>query len=241
MIRAAVEDEPAVVLLQELPVATLTRLHAWSGYQAFGAVASRPRLPPRIATKLTDLHAGLLRSALEGQANAILLAPDLRGSDAGSVFLNARRFRNREAARLALPLGARVAWARERRVCHAVRATLGDGRTLVVANLHATNYRPDKRIADVELLRAAAFADAVAQRDEPIVLGGDFNVTVVSSPTLRALSTPEWGFSAARPGVDHVLVRGLTVTSPETRWPDERRRVDARLMSDHAPVDVVVE
>ena len=58
------------------------------------------------------------------------------------------------------------------------------------------------------------------------MLGGDFNVTVVSSPTLRQLATGEWGFSPAGPGLDHVLVRGLAVVGPETPWPPERREHD---------------
>lgn len=238
MIRTAA-DGAAIVLLQELPVSALARLESWSGFRAFGAVAARPRLPAELATRLTDLRPGLIRSALEGQANAILVEPSLQTADLGAIVLNARRFRDREADALELTLRARLAWAAERRVCHAVRVTLGDARTAVVANLHATSYRPDKRVADRELLRAATFADGLARPGEPVVLGGDFNVTVVSSPTLRALAGAEWGFSEAGPGLDHVLVRGLP-SSPEARWPDERRRTNGALMSDHAPVEVEV-
>jgi endonuclease/exonuclease/phosphatase family metal-dependent hydrolase len=125
-------------------------------------------------------------------------------------------------------------------VVHAVRVTLRDARTAIVANLHATSYRDDKRIADAELLRAAVFAEGIAKHGEAIILGGDFNVTIVSSPTLRALSSDEWGFSAAGPGLDHVLVRGLAVVEPEAAWPPDRRVGDGRRMSDHAPVEVRV-
>jgi hypothetical protein len=34
-------------------------------------------------------------------------------------------------------------------------------------------------------------------------------------------------------------VRGLPSTEPLV-WPEDRRRVDGRLMSDHAPVEVTV-
>jgi endonuclease/exonuclease/phosphatase family metal-dependent hydrolase len=237
MIRLAVEDEPAVVLVQELPVAVLPRLDDWTGYRTFGAVAARPRLPAHLAHRLTEWRPQL-RSALEGQANAILVAPDLAARDHTELVLNPRRFRKREAERLALPLRARVAWAWERRIVHAVRVSFAGSRTALVANLHATHYRPDKRLADAELLRAATFADGVAEPGEPIVLAGDFNVTVVSSPTLRQLATAEWGFTPAGPGLDHVLVRGLEVVEPETPWPPERREHAGRLMSDHPPVDV---
>jgi endonuclease/exonuclease/phosphatase family metal-dependent hydrolase len=121
---------------------------------------------------------------------------------------------------------------------HAVRVSLEDDRTAVVVNLHATNYRPLKRLADVELLRAATFADGIAEPGEAVILGGDFNVTFLSSPRLRLLSTEEWGFSEAGPGVDHVLVRGFQLLEPETKWVPERRQHDGALLSDHAPVDV---
>jgi endonuclease/exonuclease/phosphatase family metal-dependent hydrolase len=122
-----------------------------------------------------------------------------------------------------------------------VRTALPDGRTAIVANLHATSYRKDKRLADAELLRAATFADALAEPGEPVVLAGDFNVTVVTSRALRALATPEWGFSPAGPGLDHVLVRGLPVRTPERHWPDEQRLDEGVLLSDHAPVEIEVE
>ena len=240
MVRLACEDEPAVVVLQELAAAWLGRLADWSGYHAFGDVALRPRLPRRLGERLTDIDPNLLRSAVEGQANAILLHRDLRGSDHTALVLNPRRFRERVAESLALGLRARLAWAKERRVVQAVRVRLRDGRSTLVANLHATSYGPDKRIADAELLRAATFADGLAEPGEPVVLAGDFNVTVVTSPVLRALSGPEWGFSAAGPGLDHVLVRGLEVVRAELRWPDVRRRHEGVLLSDHAPVELEV-
>jgi endonuclease/exonuclease/phosphatase family metal-dependent hydrolase len=239
MLRLAVEDKPALVLLQELPVGALRRLDGWTDYRSFGAVAARPRLPAELGYRLTERFPQL-RSAVEGQANAILVAPHLAARDHTELVLNPRRFRQRESERMALPIEARLAWAWERRVAQAVRVTLDDSRSLFVVNLHATNYRPDHRLADVELLRAASFADSVAEPAEAVALGGDFNVTVVSSPTLRQLSTSEWGFSAAGPGVDHLLIRGLAVVEPEARWPPERRRQEGVLLSDHAPVDVTV-
>jgi endonuclease/exonuclease/phosphatase family metal-dependent hydrolase len=156
------------------------------------------------------------------------------------VVLNPRRFRRREAERLGLSWRARLAWALERRICQVSRLQLADGRVVVAANLHATSHPQDKRLADAELLRAATHVDALAD-GEPVILAGDFNVTTVSSPTLRALSGPEWGFSPAGPGLDHVLVRGLDVVQGERHWPDERRRHAGALLSDHAPVEVVAE
>jgi endonuclease/exonuclease/phosphatase (EEP) superfamily protein YafD len=239
MLRLAVADGPAIVLLQELPVGALRRLEGWTGYRSYGAVAARPRLPAELGYRLTERYPQL-RSAVEGQANAMLVAPGFATRDHTKLVLNARRFRQREAGRMGLRLEARLAWAWERRVAHAIRVRLDESQTVVVANLHATKYAPDRRLADLELLRAASFADSLAARDEPLVLGGDFNVNVDWSPTLRELSTSEWGFSPAGRGVDHVLVRGLEVVQSEARWPQERRRHNGLLLSDHAPVDVRV-
>jgi endonuclease/exonuclease/phosphatase family metal-dependent hydrolase len=65
-------------------------------------------------------------------------------------------------------------------------------------------------------------------------------VRLGQSKTLEELSGPQWGFSAAIPGLDQVLVRGATASRPEP-WPEERRRVGGRLLSDHAPVEVRIE
>jgi endonuclease/exonuclease/phosphatase family metal-dependent hydrolase len=240
MVRLACEDEPTIVVLQELGAATLRRLPAWSGYSVFGDVAARPLLPRSLGGLITDLNPDLIRSAVEGQANAILVAPGLRTSDHQALVLNTKRFRDRLADELGLGLRARLAWARERRIAQAVRVGLSDGRNAVVVNSHLTAW-PDRRLADAELLRAATFADGLAEPEEAVLLAGDFNVTVVSSPTLRALSEPEWGLSAAGPGLDHVLVRGLQVVRPETHWSEDRRRHGEVLLSDHAPVEVEVE
>jgi endonuclease/exonuclease/phosphatase family metal-dependent hydrolase len=121
----------------------------------------------------------------------------------------------------------------------ALRIRRGDG-TFVLANAHITGHK-DKRISDAELLRAAVFVDGFARPDEPILLCGDFNLTVRNSRTLVELMTPEWGFSGATPtGIDHILVRGLRA-GPAFVWPVERRMRNGRVLSDHAPVDVDVE
>jgi len=240
MVKLVCESGPAIVALQELAAGTVPRLEAWSGYAAFGDVAAPARLPRNLGILLTDLDPNRLRSAVEGQANAILVARSLEVTDHRSIVLNPRAFRKRVAEDLGLGVVARLAWARERRICQALRVRLEDGRTVVVGNLHATSFRDDKRVADAELLRAAAFVDGLADPEEPVVLAGDFNVTVVTSPTLRALGTSEWGFSPAGPGLDHVLVRGLMPRGPERQWPEDLRRHGDVLLSDHAPVELEV-
>ena len=238
--RLASADRPAVLCLQELPVWALGQLDDWSGMPAVGAVAQRPHVgpfpsTPEVGRVLTELHHGLLRSAFTGQANAILLGSELQIREHRHVILNPFRFRRAQARRLELGIVERLAWSKERRVCHAVRVQRGED-TLVVGNLHATGF-PDKRVPDAELLRAAVFVDGMAKPGEPVLLCGDFNLSVRNSRTLADLTGAEWGFSGPTPtGIDHVLVRGLDGSAP-VRWPAERRLHEGRLLSDHAPVE----
>ena len=233
-VRLAATGEPALVCLQELPLWSLEYLDDWSGMTAIGVVAARTLVPRELGRRLTALDPGLLRSALTGQGNAMLVAPGLRVVDSSSIVLNPPSFRRR----LAIPVGARIAWAKERRVCQAVRLALPDGRTLSAANLHATSYRLDQRLADAEVLRAAVFLDAVAAPGDVAVLAGDFNLQAGRSQALADLRG--WGFSEPGPGIDHVLVRGAA-SAPERRWPEDRRRIAGALVSDHAPVEVTIE
>jgi endonuclease/exonuclease/phosphatase family metal-dependent hydrolase len=223
MIRLATADEPDILCVQEVPAWALPLF-------TVGHVASRPPLGATLGRLLTSLHHGRLRAAVSGQGNAILVAPHLRVVDRQALTLNPRRFRTQQG----LGRWERLAWAKERRIVQTAR--LSDGtHTFVVANTHLTG-----RFAEAELTRAAWFADSVARPGEPLVFAGDFNLTP-ESEALQALTGPEWGFSAPGPGIDHILVRGAAVS--ETRvWPVERRRrLDGRLLSDHAPVEVDVE
>jgi len=244
-VELAVSDDPEVVCLQELPAWSLSHVAAWTPYTALPALAEPPSLGPLPSTAelgrvVTQLNAGLLRSAFSGQGNAMLVSPRLRVQEEHVCVLNPRRFRRAQASWLGLGPLARVAWAKERRVCQAVR--LSDGsRTLLVANLHATSYPPDERLADAELLRAFVFLDGLGRPGEPVAVGGDFNVTFERSRTLLDLTGEDWGFSCPGSGIDHVLVRNLKIVSGPTRWPPERRERDGALLSDHAPVDLVVE
>jgi endonuclease/exonuclease/phosphatase family metal-dependent hydrolase len=105
------------------------------------------------------------------------------------------------------------------RVCQAVRL---DDR-LVVANVHASPHA-----AQVQVRRALDWLDRLVRQDEPLVLAGDFN----ASMTLP-------GFSAPHGGIDDVLVRGSEASGFEV-WPEERRRQNGVVLSDHAPVELTV-
>jgi hypothetical protein len=239
MVRLASADGPAALCLQELPVWSLSKLEEWTGMRVFGAVAARPKLgSARLGGAITELNHGLLRSAFTGQANAILLGHELRPLADDSIVLNPPGFRRVRARELDLDWRVRLAWAKERRVCHAVRTEAG-GRFLTIANTHCSSV-PDRRCQDGELLRAAVFADAFAEPGDTLVLAGDFNTVIGESTTLEQLASPEWGFSEPIPWLDQVLVRGAKTSRPES-WPKERRRLGGRLLSDHAPVETTIE
>jgi endonuclease/exonuclease/phosphatase family metal-dependent hydrolase len=113
---------------------------------------------------------------------------------------------------------------RERRVVHAVRID----RVGVVADLHASNAGPD--VVARELVRAHAFVDARAAPDEARILAGDFNL---AHPALA-------GYESGGPGLDHILVANAAAT-PTVSWPSERRVRQGRVLSDHAPVERLVD
>jgi len=150
MVRLATEDRPDVLCLQEVPLWALSRLPRWTGMNVRHVVTRRAVLGAWLGGAITRLHNGFFRSALAGQANAILLAPGLEPREHRWLRIDEHR--------------------REPRMCHAIRL---DG--LVVANLHATNDFRDPKVPAAEVVRAEAFVTDVASGD-PCVLAGDFNL-----------------------------------------------------------------
>jgi endonuclease/exonuclease/phosphatase family metal-dependent hydrolase len=216
-VELAAKGGPAVLCLQELPLWSLRHLEGWSGMAVFSA-RTRHRLG-RLGRRPTDVHHGVLRSLLTGQANAILVAEHL------SVLDHRRRVLS----------GRRVEWPRERRVSHGVRVR-DVGEEVVIVNLHLS-YLGQGRPAEDELQTTVAFANELAQRGEPIVLAGDFNLTSASQGLQELVAV---GYSAPGPGIDHILVRGLPST-PLSVWPVERRTVGGRVLSDHPPVELELD
>ncbi len=175
------------------------------------------------------MNPGLLRSAFAGQGNAILLGPALRVVSHDVLTLN--------------PPGAPAGAEPRARPRPGRAARLGEGAADLpdpsgragascVANLHATSSPGDARIPGAELRRAAAAVQAHARDGDTVVVGGDFNVEA----GVRALD----GFSAPGPGIDQLLVRGAPA-SPVRVWPDERRRKDGMLLSDHSPIEIELD
>jgi endonuclease/exonuclease/phosphatase family metal-dependent hydrolase len=208
MVGLAAADGPDVLCLQEVPLWALPRLSRWSGgMTARWSVARRPWLPAWFGGAITRLNQGLFRSAISGQANAILLRPPLA----------VREHRERQISE----------GRRERRTCHAVRV---DG--LVVGNLHATNDFRRHQIPAAEVRRGEELIAELARAGDVCVLAGDFNLRAAELEPLP-------GWSELGGGIDHVLVRGAVAT-PLAVWPEERRVVGGRVLSDHAPVETRV-
>lgn len=197
MIELATADRPDAVCLQELPLWSLGRLGDWSGMTAVSAVAKRTLVPRRLGGVLQRHDPRRFRSAVTGQANAILLAP-------------AHVPREHRTVRISRS-------GRERRVCHAVRL---DG--IVIGNVHASNEFRRPEVPRAELARAQALVDGLAAAGDARVLAGDFNLT---DPDLPG------------PNIDHVVVAGAE-HGPLQVWPEERRRQNGAVLSDHAPVEV---
>ena len=119
-------------------------------------------------------------------------------------------------------------------------ATSGEGAELCVANLHATNDRPE--LATEDVLRAAEAASDWAG-DAPLIFGGDLNLRPAKDPAVFEELRERFGLAAptAPDAIDHLLVRGLDTTEPPRQWPPERRELDedglALRLSDHTPVE----
>lgn len=128
-----------------------------------------------------------------------------------------------EADAILVDPGFRV--SRERRVVidHAplqrlVHSVLLDG-DLAVVNFHISGVEDQWDIVR-----------KTAQQWQRVVAAGDANIRGARLD----------GFSPSlADSIDQILVRGLPSTQP-IRWPDERRRLNGRLLSDHAPIELSV-
>ena len=210
MVRLISLDAPDLVALQEVPLWALGRLERWSGMQALWAVTVPSFLGP-VARFVTDVDPARVRFTVAGQANALLVNPHFEIEEHRVFVLN--------------PDVSHWDWifqGRQRRVCQTVEI-LADHRRFLFANLHATN---NAELAKVEVGLAAEFVVGA----DRCILCGDFNVP--------RFVVPE--FSPPIEGIDQILVRGLELARGAEPWVPARRRVDGKLLSDHAPVEAVV-
>jgi endonuclease/exonuclease/phosphatase family metal-dependent hydrolase len=222
------EDDPDLVLLQEVPVwaADVLREHTGMGVTlvaSYGAHIPFVHVPLPLAVGAAVGRAlpDLVRTQVEGQAQALLYGPAL-------LLVSARRVQLNERTRLrGEPRIAQLARLRHRRA----------GRELVVANVHA-DHGGDEQV------EKAGFVLERFARGAPMVLGGDLNAGI-GSPGVRSLVARGFVEDSGEVGIDHLLVRGFDVEWAATRWLPERRdlrRNGSRpvRLSDHDPVDAVV-
>jgi endonuclease/exonuclease/phosphatase family metal-dependent hydrolase len=111
-----------------------------------------------------------------------------------------------------------------RRLMHGLRLDGG----VFVANFHTAGDDQFRMVADI----------VQSQAGEEAIVAGDANLRPGDGTTYDLLRRR--GFSEPLTGsIDQILVRGLPSTPP-VAWPEERRRVGGRVLSDHAPVELTV-
>ena len=206
-----------VALLQEAPPRFAAPLARACGAEWQRALTSRNSLGP-------------LRGLLARQN------PDLMASGEGGSNLTLVRVPGKLggiAERRELEIHAGLP---ERRSMALTRTASG----LCVANLHATNDRPELASDDVLLAARAATEFAGAA---PLIFGGDLNLRPAEHPEVFERLREDFDLAAPTgpQAIDHLLVRGLEVVEPPSQWPAERRELplDGRALrlSDHAPVE----
>jgi endonuclease/exonuclease/phosphatase family metal-dependent hydrolase len=101
-----------------------------------------------------------------------------------------------------------------RRIAHAAEVA-----GVTVVNFHIDGERE-------QLDRVLALAP------ERSIVAGDANLV---SPVAMGFSSPLTG------SIDQIYVRGLELRDGPSAWPVQRRTVEGRVLSDHAPVEAVVE
>jgi endonuclease/exonuclease/phosphatase family metal-dependent hydrolase len=206
-----------VALLQECPPRWCAPLARACGAASHRVLTSRNSL-------------GALR-ALAAKLNPDLIASGEGGSNLTLVRAQSPLGGIEERRELAIRTGRP-----ERRAMALTRTASG----LCVANLHATNDRPELAAADV--LCAAAAATEWAG-EAPLLFGGDLNLRPKEDPRLFAELERRFGLSGPTgpQAIDHLLVKGVDTVAPPSQWPAERRELHeaglALRLSDHAPVE----
>lgn len=246
MVELITADRPDVVCLQEIPAWALGRVGGWARMRAVSVRARGAKLGPlpipvTLGRALTAIHHGRLRSAFAGQGNAVLVPADATIRAVKTITLNTNVFCEERGGRLGLSPKQMRRWEKERRVCQVVQYELPSRHRVLVANLHATSYPQDPRLADAELRRATSFVERTAETEETVIVAGDFNITREQSETIKELmSAPtESRWTDSGPHIDHVLLRRAVAASVRV-WPDAEREHRGRILSDHPPVEVEV-
>jgi endonuclease/exonuclease/phosphatase family metal-dependent hydrolase len=247
MVDLITADKPDVVCLQEIPSWALPKLREWTEMQVATSQARKSKfgpfpIPRTVGRALTAPNHGRFRSAFAGQGNAILFPKESLVREYKTITLNTNVFCEERGARFGLNSKEMVWWERERRVCQVLQYELPDRTRMLIANLHATNQAKDLRLADAELRRAVNFVIKCSELEESLIAAGDFNITADRSEIIQELlnAPRESRWTAATTGIDNVLLRRAAATSVRL-WTDDERTYKGRILSDHAPLEVVVE
>lgn len=222
-----------VAVLQECPPRFAAPLAEACGAEAHRVLTSRNSLSP-LRTFIARYNPDLIASG-EGGSNLTLVRNSFRCALCGySPHKAHRKTGIVERRELAIHTGRP-----ERRAMAFTRIALGDGDQVCIANLHATNDRPDLATADV--LRAAEAATEWAG-DSPLLFGGDLNLRPAQDPAAFEALRERFGLTGlTHPrAIDHMLTRNFEIAEAPSAWPPEQReltRDGLRLrLSDHAPV-----
>ncbi|MEK6252591.1 MAG: hypothetical protein AABM43_11725 [Actinomycetota bacterium] len=220
-----------VALLQETPPRWAPRLAEALGVETHLTLTSRNRLAP-FSGWIAELNPDLIASSEGGSNLTLLRGAMLEGADPAIA----------ERRELVIHEGRP-----ERRTMAFTRTAAG----LCVANLHATNDRPD--LAGPEVLRAAETAIGWAG-GAPLLFGGDLNLRPAEQPEVFEQLRDSYGLAPATAphSIDHLLARGLEVIEEPITLPHPevvrepsfhgplgiwRREAGRRIrLSDHAPV-----
>jgi endonuclease/exonuclease/phosphatase family metal-dependent hydrolase len=221
-----------VALLQECPPRFAAPLAEACGAEAHRVLTSRNSLS-RLRTFIARRNPDLIASG-EGGSNLTLVRSSSRCACAPAEQKAQWSGGVVERRELAIHTGRP-----ERRTMVFTRVDLGTDAGLCVANLHATNDRPDLATADV--LRAAEAATEWSG-DLPLLFGGDLNLRPAENPEAFKTLRERFGLTGhTQPhAIDHLLARNLEIAEPASPWEPERREAPhqgLRLrLSDHAPV-----
>ena len=224
-----------VALLQECPPRWWEPLGEACGAEKHGVLTSRNSLGA-VRNLAARANPDLIASG-EGGSNLTLVRNSLRCAFCSDDEQKAHRNGEGIVERRELTIHE---GRPERRAMAFTRIATGGGAQLCVANLHATNDRPELAVEDV--LRAAEAASEWAE-GAPLIFGGDLNLRPQENPEVFAELSERLDLVAptAPAAIDHLLARGLTVVEPPHRWAPERRELDedgrALRLSDHAPVE----
>jgi hypothetical protein len=220
-----------VALLQESPPRWAPRLEEALGAETHITLTSRNWLP-RLQGVIADLNPDLIASSEGGSNLTLMRGALLEGSEPAAA----------ELRDLVIHKGRP-----EPRTMAFTRLSAG----LCVANLHATNDRPD--LAGPEVLRAAETAVEWAA-GAPLLFGGDLNLRPAEQPEVFEQLRDGYGLAppTAPRSIDHLLARGLEIVEPPHPLPHPevarepsfrgplglwRREAGRRIrLSDHAPV-----